>query len=317
MSADESGVTEQADAIPGGPDRKGVGPFLAKAGPDALVGDPTVAEGWERYARGHRAGAGTHLGDEWNSAEKLGVTVPAGGIPLFLDRQVFGPFLGEPEVILEIGAGGGRFTDVLLPRCRRLIAADTSPTMLEHLRRRFGDDGRLEIQLLDGRGLGATPDASVDAVFSYGVFVHLQHWDIFNYVRETARVLAGRQGRHPAQYVLRARMAALSRQVGLRSTGTSIPGAQPHDADIMREFAVRPGSSSIDSDFDRAPRLHRALRKLGAPEQVPRRNHGVTTGVRAADFLRHPSRHRRVVFRHRPHPSGPVRQRLGPALPHG
>jgi SAM-dependent methyltransferase len=244
MSPDESGATEPADAIPGGPDKKGVGPFLAKAGPDALVGDPTVAEGWERYAQGHRAGTGTHLGDEWNSAEKLGVTVPAGGIPQLLDRQVFGPFLGEPEVILEIGAGGGRFTDVLLPRCRRLIATDTSPTMLEHLRRRFGDDGRLEIQLLDGRGLGATPDASVDAVFSYGVFVHLQHWDIFNYVRETARVLKP-GGKAVIQHANA--FSELGWQLFLRQVGPSL-NRHKHPwsfslmtPGIMREFAVRSG----------------------------------------------------------------------------
>jgi ubiquinone/menaquinone biosynthesis C-methylase UbiE len=92
-------------------------------------------------------------------------------------------------VLLEIGAGGGRFTSLLLPRCQRLIAADTSPAMLELLRRRFGDDGRVERLLLDGRGLTGVPDGSLDAAFSYGVFVHIQHWDIYNYLVELRRTL--------------------------------------------------------------------------------------------------------------------------------
>lgn len=244
VSAQGAGATAPVAASPGLPDRRGVGPFLARAGADALAGDPTVAEGWERYARGHKPGAGTHLGDEWNSAEKLGVSVPGGAIPQFLDRELFGPFLGEPDVILEIGAGGGRFTDVLLKRCRRLIATDTSPTMLEHLRQRFGDDARLEIRLLDGRGLGATADASVDAVFSYGVFVHLQHWDIFNYVRETARVLKP-GGKAVIQHAHT--FSELGWQLFLRQVGPSL-NRHKHPwsfslmtPEIMREFAVRAG----------------------------------------------------------------------------
>jgi len=238
------GAAPPAGGTPRHADRPDVGPFLARAGPDALDGDPTVAEGWERYARGHQGEAGKHLGDEWNSSEKLGLTVPAGEIPHYLDRQVFGPFLGEPEVILEIGAGGGRFTTVLLPRCRRLIATDTSPTMLEILRRRFGHDGKLEVQLLDGRGLGGTPDASVDAVFSYGVFVHLQHWDIFNYIRETARVLKP-GGKAVIQHANT--FSELGWQLFLRQVQPSL-NRHKHPwsfslmtPEIMREFAVRSG----------------------------------------------------------------------------
>jgi ubiquinone/menaquinone biosynthesis C-methylase UbiE len=92
-------------------------------------------------------------------------------------------------VLLEIGPGGGRFTEVLLPKCRQLIAIDTSKTMLDLLRRRFANEERIDYRESDGRGFAGVPDASVDAVFSYGVFVHLQHWDIFNYLVEINRVL--------------------------------------------------------------------------------------------------------------------------------
>ena len=148
---------------------------------------PTTSQGWERYARLH---ASPRLGDEWNEPEAIGVEVarPDEIVP-YLDREVFAPFLGTCDTIVEIGPGGGRFTTILLPKCRRLVAADTSRGMLALLRKRFPGDARLECMQLDGQGLRGIGDASVDAVFSFDVFVHLPQWDTFNYLCEIRRVL--------------------------------------------------------------------------------------------------------------------------------
>ena len=148
----------------------------------------SISEEWEAYARKHRARE-FWLGDEWNKPEAIGMDVAPDEVVPTMDARVFEPFLGTCGVLLEIGAGGGRFTQVLVERCDRLIAADTSPTMLEILGERFAGDSRLEPTLLDGKGLSGIADASVDRVFSYGVFVHLQHCDMFNYLRESHRVL--------------------------------------------------------------------------------------------------------------------------------
>lgn len=153
----------------------------------------SVAERWELYAqvytRGKKESQGKYLGDEWNEPEVIGIDVPADQIVSYLNERVFAPFFGTPDVILEIGAGGGRFTDVLLPKCNKLIATDTSPTMVSLLRERFGNDPKLELVLLDGKGLTSISDNTVDAGFSYDVFVHLPHRDIFNYLCELERVL--------------------------------------------------------------------------------------------------------------------------------
>jgi ubiquinone/menaquinone biosynthesis C-methylase UbiE len=61
--------------------------------------------------------------------------------------------------------------------------------MLKVLRKRFADQPKLEVTLFDGLGLTGVKDESVDAVFSYDVFIHLQHWDIYNYLCEVRRVL--------------------------------------------------------------------------------------------------------------------------------
>lgn len=149
----------------------------------------SIAQGWEQYASNYANNEGTYLGDEWNNPEQIGIDVPADQIVPYLDEQVFTPFLENCEVLLEIGPGGGRFTQILLPKCRKLIAADTSPTMLKLLQERLAHYPNLEYMLLDGQGLSSIPDQSIDAAFSYGVFVHLQHWDIYNYLAELHRVL--------------------------------------------------------------------------------------------------------------------------------
>ena len=151
-------------------------------------GPDTVAEGWDAYAK--RRSSESRIGDVWNNPRVMGLDVEDGAdVPRHLDRMVFEPFLGEPNVIVEIGPGGGRFTEILLPKCRLLHAIDTSPHMIESLRARFGENHGVTYHVANGRGLGMLPDGSADAAFSYGVFVHLQHWDIFNYLREVQRVL--------------------------------------------------------------------------------------------------------------------------------
>ncbi len=149
----------------------------------------TVAQGYENYARTYKPIAGKHLGDEWNEPEVIGIDAAPDEIVPTLDRKIFAPFLGTCDVILEIGAGGGRFTEILFPKCRKVIATDTSPSMLAILRERFAGCTKLECLLLDGRGLNPIEDESISAVFSYDVFDHLEPWDIFNYLSECKRVL--------------------------------------------------------------------------------------------------------------------------------
>jgi cyclopropane fatty-acyl-phospholipid synthase-like methyltransferase len=149
----------------------------------------TVNEGWERYARRHRPAPGLYLGDEWSDPAAMGIDAAPGEVVATIDRLVLAPFLGHVGTALEIGAGGGRFTATLVGKGDRVIAAEVAPAWLPHLRARFADCTNVETLLLDGHGLRPLPDASVDAVLSYGVFVHLPHWDVFNYLREIERVL--------------------------------------------------------------------------------------------------------------------------------
>ena len=208
-----------------------------------------MAEGWETYARRHRESE--RLGEEWNEPEAIGIDVdtPEEILP-YLDRVVFSPFLGTCDVLLEIGPGGGRFTEILLPKCRRLIAVDTSETMLELLRERFRGDGRLEYQLGDGRGLAGVASASVDAAFSYGVFVHLQHWDIFNYLTELERVLkpGGKSVIQHSNTLSELGWELFTKQVGRQLNRHKLPFTfTVNTPELMRELVTRARLECVDS----------------------------------------------------------------------
>jgi SAM-dependent methyltransferase len=222
-------------------------PTVAQTLPPSL---PTVAQGWDKYAQ--RRLNESRVGDRWNNPRKLGMDVeaPEDVVP-YLDRNVIEPFLGRCDVLLEIGPGGGRFTEVLLPRCTRLIAAETSPNMLELLRKRFPGDDRLDLQLLDGQGLHQVADDSIDGAFSYDVFVHLQHWDIYNYLTELNRVLkpGGKAVIHHSNLLSelgwKQFLFDVRRQLNQHKLPASFVANTP---ELMREFIARSGLECVRTD---------------------------------------------------------------------
>lgn len=93
------------------------------------------------------------------------------------------------DTILDIGAGIGRVGQVLAPLCQEWIGADVSENMLAHLRRRLGHFHNVRTIALNGYDLGPILSNSVDLVYCTVVFMHLDEWDRFNYIREGWRVL--------------------------------------------------------------------------------------------------------------------------------
>lgn len=197
------------------------------------------------------------LGDEWTDPAARGSELPPEQWLRQLDQEIFAPFLGTCEVLLELGPGGGRFTELLLPKCRRLIAADTSRMMLVLLRRRFPNDPRLEPLHLDGKGLSPLPDSSVDAAFAYGVFVHLHHWDCVNYLLELRRVLkpGGKAVIHHASTFSELGWGRFLDGLALSVGRHQHPGAYTlMTPELMRELSVRSGFEVVDCRTDVVPR---------------------------------------------------------------
>ena len=108
-------------------------------------------------------------------------------ITLQLLRQTIG--IRPTDTMLEIGCGVGRVGRQLAPLVQRWIGCDVSANMLGHARHRLAGLTNVELMHISGYDLGPVPDASVDAVYCPVVFMHLEEWDRYAYVREAHRIL--------------------------------------------------------------------------------------------------------------------------------
>jgi SAM-dependent methyltransferase len=104
--------------------------------------------------------------------------------------DVLARWISSEGVVLEIGPGAGRWSAALLERASRLILVDVSRRPLELCRSRFQGAENVEFVLSSGTDLPGIADRSVDAVWSFDVFVHIAPLDQASYLREIARVLA-------------------------------------------------------------------------------------------------------------------------------
>lgn len=96
---------------------------------------------------------------------------------------------GAHGVIVEIGPGAGRFSEVLAERAQRLVLVDVTDEALRRSAERLGERPGVEYVRTDGASLPGVESASVDVVWSFEAFVHMQPVDVAAYVGELARVL--------------------------------------------------------------------------------------------------------------------------------
>lgn len=97
--------------------------------------------------------------------------------------------LGTEDRVLEIGAGVGRVGAVVAPRCAEWVGADVSDNMLSFAERRLADLHNASFQRISGYDLDGLESERFDLVYCTVVFMHLDEWDRYNYVREAWRVL--------------------------------------------------------------------------------------------------------------------------------
>jgi SAM-dependent methyltransferase len=91
--------------------------------------------------------------------------------------------------VLEIGCGKGRIGKALAANVRRWVGADISSKMLEYAKDYLSDFDNVELIELFDVGLRQIPDNSFDRVYCCCVFMHLDEWDRYTYVKEAFRVL--------------------------------------------------------------------------------------------------------------------------------
>ena len=93
------------------------------------------------------------------------------------------------DIVLEIGCGIGRVGRELAHRCKKWIGCDISGNMLEYAKRRLSHLKNIELVELPECNLSPIVDNSIDVVYCTVVFMHLDEWDRYEYIKEAFRVL--------------------------------------------------------------------------------------------------------------------------------
>lgn len=141
-----------------------------------LPGSHSVAENelkWNHYSwqRGE---------NEWTQSEEWKAS---------LIEHVMLKNISPDHVVLEIGPGFGRWTRKLIEISKHLVAVDVTEKCIAHCKKLFADKSNVEFHINDGRSLDVVAENSVDYVWSFDVFVHIEPPDIERYLREFQRIL--------------------------------------------------------------------------------------------------------------------------------
>ena len=100
------------------------------------------------------------------------------------------PNVPDGSRVLEIGPGGGRWTEHLLQRSSKFVGIDIAAACIEECRAKFGTDPRAEFHQTSGADLACVSDAGIDVIWSFDVFVHINAAEVAVYLAEFNRVLA-------------------------------------------------------------------------------------------------------------------------------
>jgi SAM-dependent methyltransferase len=106
-----------------------------------------------------------------------------------LASETFSKYVPANAVVLEIGPGAGRWSELLQPGARELVLVDISPRCLQLCRERFDGCTNVTYHMVQSPSLQMLSDASIDFMWSFDVFVHIAPADTTSYLNELARVM--------------------------------------------------------------------------------------------------------------------------------
>ena len=145
------------------------------------------------------------------------------------------PNVSGGSCILEIGPGSGRWTEYLVSKAKHLTLVDLTPKCIELCKLRFSGFRNIEYFVNDGKDLSFIISDSIDRIWSWDVFVHIEADDIKNYIKQFSRILSpGGQG------IIHHAKKGKKKEIGWRSNMT---------ADKMKEFCREYGLEVV-KQFD-------------------------------------------------------------------
>lgn len=129
-------------------------------------------------------------GDEWSqAAEFCGVDYAKWKDQLI--RAFIVPYLRPESTALEIGPGHGRWSMAFPKRLSKgiLHLVDLSPNCLGYCKMRLAEYPNVRYHANDGKSLKMIEDASIEFVWSFDTFVHVEAPEVKAYAAELRRVM--------------------------------------------------------------------------------------------------------------------------------
>ncbi|MCZ6837630.1 MAG: class I SAM-dependent methyltransferase [Planctomycetota bacterium] len=127
-------------------------------------------------------------GDEWSGQARLCGQPYKLWKQSLVDTFIKANISGE-DTILEIGPGHGRWSKEIVDHCGQLILVDLGPKCIDFCRDLLQDKNNVQYRVNDGQTLPEVDDSSVDFIWSYDAFVHMNRATIESYFGEIRRVL--------------------------------------------------------------------------------------------------------------------------------
>lgn len=127
-------------------------------------------------------------GEEWTVEVKKYKGIDPNDWKKKLIDEIMLKHLKKDKITLEIGPGAGRWTEHLRKIAKKLILADITQKCLDVCQDRFQNESHIEYNLIEN-GFDFIDDNSIDQIWSYDVFVHINPSDIKKYIIEFSRIL--------------------------------------------------------------------------------------------------------------------------------
>lgn len=129
-------------------------------------------------------------GDEWDDCPRF-IGIPYAQWKDSLARTFLIANLNPSSQVLEIGPGHGRWSEFIPSRIPsgKLHLVDLSPNCIEFCKKRLASHGNVEYHVNDGRSLKTIADGTIDFVWSFDTFVHIEEPEIRSYAKELKRIM--------------------------------------------------------------------------------------------------------------------------------
>jgi SAM-dependent methyltransferase len=131
----------------------------------------------------------SRVSEEWTLHVKKNRGLDPNRWKILMVNEMILKYITNDSVVVEIGPGSGRWTEILQPICIRLLLLDISEKCLSICKERFNMCGNIEYYLIEGIMLNLIAENSIDFIWSYDTFVHINPADTEKYIKEFKYIL--------------------------------------------------------------------------------------------------------------------------------